>query len=112
MTSTYPPTSIDVRTEQGEFRFHTGEAIVWERESSSRTLPSDLASSSPDRWLWCLECERAFQLGEVLAQGAHVGCAYEDCGATPEAFWQWESYRAFVGHAADPSRDAIFPLAA
>ncbi|MEX2375231.1 MAG: hypothetical protein WD942_06540 [Dehalococcoidia bacterium] len=112
MAATLTGFNVQSYTEQGEYRFETGEAITWEREASRRSLPSDLAAAPSERWLWCLECERAFQLGEVQAQGHDASCAYEDCGAAPQAFWQWESYRAFVGQPAIPARDAVFPLAA
>lgn len=103
--------TITRSVQQGVYRFNTGESIFWEREADRPTLPADLAASAPDQWLWCFDCERAFQLEDARSENeAH--CPYVDCGALPTSFWKWESYRSFSGARIVPSRDRLFPLAA
>lgn len=97
--------------EQGAYRFNTGEVILWERETDTSTLPAGLAAAAPDQWIWCFDCERAFQL-EDAREGDQAHCPYVDCAALPVSFWKWESYRSFSGAHMVPIRDRMFPLAA
>jgi hypothetical protein len=93
------------------FRFGPNEAVRWE-ETPRRTLPAHLEAAEPERWAWCLHCERAFQLGEAREEHGAVMCAYLDCEASPLDFWLWESYRAFVGAAPRVPRLGLeYPLA-
>lgn len=97
--------------ERGTYRFNSGEAIHWERETETSTLPADLAAAAADQWLWCFDCERAFQM-EDARDGTEAHCPYIDCGALPASFWKWESYRSFSGASIFPVRNRLFPLAA
>jgi len=103
-------TAVRSTTQQGVYRFTTGESIYWERETNSRVLPADLASEAPDTWLWCFDCERAFQLDEAR-KGDEAHCPYVDCSAAPTSFWKWDSYRAFSGARIVPAHERVFPLA-
>ncbi len=104
-------TTATQTNQQGVYQFNSGETVYWEVDTERRTLPSDLDACAPDQWMWCFDCERAFQLDEARS-GAEAHCPYTDCAALPVSFWKWESYRSFSGARIVPTHDRPFPLAA
>jgi len=93
------------------YRFNTGSEVIWEQEPR-RELPADIAAGSPEQWLWCFDCERAFQVRDAQRHGDEATCAYLDCAGLPDAFWKWESFRSFSGANVAPTLNQVFPLAA
>lgn len=77
------------------------------------TLTAHLQAESPSVWLWCLNCERSFRLGDVQHGADGASCGYGDCAGEPLDFWTWDAYRAFVGAAPQqPEAARRYPLAA
>lgn len=91
----------------------------------------------PERWVWCLHCERAFQAKDVrrfrcedlvgakearflgLKGEPYYMCAYEDCDGTPLDFdwWdemlegkRWSVRFADYGYPKVPERGKRYPL--
>ena len=89
------------------------------------------------KWVWCLHCERAFevhlsreprvvdgevesaieftvdfemQLGITQAGQVYAECPYEDCDGSLLDFWWWEEYRVHHPEAAEwPSTNQVYP---
>jgi hypothetical protein len=73
-------------------------------------LTTHLQEAGPEAWVWCVRCERAFQLGDVLSRLGRVVCAYADCDGVPLDFWRWDAYCAFMDTATAPAVGARYPL--
>lgn len=69
---------------------------VLDLEDKVALLPTYLQTAHPRAWIWCLHCERAFQLGDTRVVGSRIACSFGDCDGGPIDFWRWESYRAYV----------------
>lgn len=94
------------------FQIGPGYRIEVEKARRSR-LHSSLEAAGATAWLWCLDCERAFQLGEARRTDRGVACAYADCEGESLDFWFWNAYRAFVGAGPGaPQAARRYPLAA
>lgn len=75
---------------------------------------------TPDTWLWCLHCERCYQLKDtrVVKHPALKGetlqlCHYNDCtGDTVMDAWNWDEFRAKVDRELPelPTRGVVYPL--
>jgi hypothetical protein len=75
-------------------------------------------------WVWCLHCERAYQVGEfkinVSSQIGHSSnnsgelqlCPYPDCdGDTVIDSWEWESIKEkHPDYPVLPERDKVYPM--
>jgi len=70
-------------------------------------------------WVWCLHCERCYQVGEFrLEVGEEDGfgyqmCPYEGCdGATVGDGWAWEYVREcdHADYPELPERGEVYPL--
>lgn len=49
---------------------------------------------TPETWLWCLHCERCYQLKEMRQVGEYQLCHYPDCnGDTVLDAWNWREFR-------------------
>lgn len=85
-----------------------------EYDHPTRTeLPVFVEAAGHHEWLWCFDCERAFQVADVRNGANGHACAYHDCSGTPVDFWQWDAYRAFLGAGPDvPELDYHYPLGA
>ena len=73
---------------------------------------------TPDTWLWCLHCERAYQLKDMrevphdLLPGENLQlCHYEDCdGDTVLDAWNWDELCKERGGPDVPERGVRYPL--
>ena len=82
-------------------------------ETPRTELSAHLRAASPSTWLWCLHCERAFQLGAARVAAERVSCGNGSCEGSPLDFWSWDAYRAFVGAAPmQPEPGRCYSLAA
>ena len=94
--------------------FQIGPGYRIEVEKARRShLHTSLEAAGATAWLWCLDCERAFQLGEARRTERGIACAYANCKGESLDFWSWNAYRAFVGAAPEaPEAARRYPLAA
>lgn len=65
---------------------------------------------TPDDWLWCIHCERAYQLKDCREVDGMFGklqmCHYEDCdGDTVLDAWNWYEH-----HEIEPQKNKHYPL--
>lgn len=67
-------------------------------------------------WVWCLHCDRCYQLGEYKlsdyrVEGRHLQlCPYEDCdGDTVMDAWPWEDYYQDAAWPRVPVRGQEYP---
>ena len=91
--------------------FDFGGPIEFEVPAGPR-LSTYLRASAPSTWLWCLHCERSFELAEAREAGDAVRCGYDDCAGEAPDFWSWDAYRAFAAAAPQrPRPDQRYPLA-
>lgn len=66
-------------------------------------------------WVWCLHCERCYQVGEFrLEEDFYQMCPYEGCdGSTVLDGWPWEHVRVGCDHLEypeEPERGVVYPL--
>ena len=92
--------------------FEFGGPIEFELPATSG-LSAHLSASAPTTWVWCLHCERSFELSSAREAGDGVCCGYDDCVGEAPDFWSWDAYRAFASAApAFPQAGERYPLAA
>ena len=75
-------------------------------------LNQHLTASAPTTWVWCLRCERSFELASAREAGGAVKCCYADCDGRAPDFWSWQAFRSFAALA--PLRPRLgerYPLA-
>ena len=95
-----------------QYRF-TRDDIVEVEYPPVATIGLHLSAAAPTAWVWCLNCERAFQIGAARSGRSGVACGYGDCAGRPFDFWSWDAYRAFAGAAPSiPEAERRYPLAA
>jgi len=102
LITTATPSQEDVFDDDADLSFVT--------TSRFGRLTTHSQESGVDAWAWCIRCERAFQLGDVVRREGPVGCAYLDCDGDPLDFWSWSAYCAFTRTAAAPSRGPRYSL--
>lgn len=102
LISTAMPSQGDVFDDDGDLSFVA--------KSRSGRLTTHAQESGVDAWAWCIRCERAFQLGEVVRHEGPVSCAYPDCDGEALDFWSWAAYCAFTRTAAAPSHGGRYSL--
>jgi len=63
-------------------------------------------------WVWCLHCERCYQVGEFREIKEFQLCPYEDCyGDTIFDSWHWEVIQSNnPDYPVIPERSKIYPL--
>jgi hypothetical protein len=44
----------------------------------------------PGEWVWCLHCERVYQVGEFRKVGQYQLCPYPDCDGSPLDASHWK----------------------
>lgn len=60
----------------------------------------------PGDWVWCLHCERCYQVGEFRLDGDYQMCPYDGCsGSTVLDGMKWRG-------ALPPERGRVYPIAA
>jgi hypothetical protein len=67
---------------------------------------------TPDTWLWCLHCERCYQLKDMRQVGEYQLCHYEDCdGDTVMDGWNYDEFRetAHPEWPEIPQMDVVYP---
>jgi hypothetical protein len=74
--------------------------------AEAERVPSHLHEVRPGSWLWCFQCEYAFQVGDDVA------CPTPGCESVPFDLWQWDAYGAFAGAEVAPDSAVRYPLAA
>jgi hypothetical protein len=77
------------------------------------SLNTHLGESAPTTELWCLHCERSFELRALRTDAGRARCAYYDCSGEAPDFWSWRAFRAFAdGAPSRPEPGLRYPLAA
>lgn len=63
-------------------------------------------------WVWCLHCERCYQVGEYRAINDLQMCPYPDCdGDTVLDAWKWSRIKRIHKAYPDmPKRGKVYPL--
>jgi len=64
-------------------------------------------------WIWCLHCERCYQVGEFKANADLLElCPYLDCsGDTVMDSWPWARIRDIHPEYPEiPEKDVVYPL--
>lgn len=59
-------------------------------------MKSELETMSgylPGQWVWCLHCERCYQVGKFRLIGGLQYCPYADCDGTVIDAWDWPTIR-------------------
>lgn len=67
---------------------------------------------TPETWLWCLHCERAYQLKDMRRVRGLELCHYVDCdGDTIMDAWNWNELRERRGNLPEvPEKGVMYPL--
>jgi hypothetical protein len=78
--------------------FEFGGPIEFELPATAG-LGAHFIESSPTTLVWCLHCERSFELAWAREAGDEVRCGYIDCDGQAPDFWSWDAYRAFADSA-------------
>jgi hypothetical protein len=63
-------------------------------------------------WVWCLHCERCYQVGEYRVVKGLQMCPYPDCdGDAVMDPWKWKKIReGNPDYPEIPERDRIYPM--
>jgi len=64
-------------------------------------------------WVWCLHCERCYQVGEFKMDESSLElCPYDICdGDTLIDSWSWEKIKELHPEYPDvPEKDKVYPL--
>jgi hypothetical protein len=94
------------------YEFHAEDRVDFVHHSAADLMAHhEVADASA--WMWCLHCERAFQLGDARIEAEGTYCSYAGCEGAPLDFWSWEAYRAVTDAAPEFPQAALrYPLAA
>lgn len=61
------------------------------------------------QWVWCLHCERCYQVGEYRPVKGLQLCPYADCDGSPLDAWHWEQIReAHPEYPKVPERNKVY----
>jgi hypothetical protein len=63
-------------------------------------------------WVWCLHCQRAYQVGEYREKDDLQYCPYLDCdGDSVVDAWPWKRIKEIHPNYPDiPEKDKVYPL--
>ena len=60
------------------------------------SLREEMEDWTDDTWLWCLHCERAFQVKDLRKLGPdYYSCKYEDCDGNMIDFHEWNAEKEY-----------------
>ena len=94
------------------------------RGKMKRSDQEKILSRKAGEWVWCLHCERVYQVGEFkidvssgnktnssVSDGLQL-CPYPDCdGDTVMDLWDWKAIKeAHPDYPDTPERDKVYPL--
>lgn len=61
-------------------------------------------------WVWCLECERVYKVGEYRKKDLLQLCPYGDCDAGVLDAWLWSDMVSRHGYPVEPERGKVYAL--
>lgn len=92
-------------------RFHLFRRRISEKQIAS-VIDSMGMGRTRDTWLWCLHCQRAYQIKDATFQCGIAMCAYPGCdGDVIFDGWDWQAFGDDSGHGypAIPEKGKLYP---